>query len=121
MFYGERRRIAALAIDRVHVCHFDAQFAQMGAEEFIKVLYEQLFARFVLIGDDFRFGNGRVGDFALMEKIGTMQGFTVQAVHSVKHDGVRVSSTAVRAARSGSTGLAFGLPWVSRRTGTAAE
>jgi riboflavin kinase/FMN adenylyltransferase len=55
-------------------------------------------AKFVLIGDDFRFGSGRVGDFALMEKVGLQCGFDVRAMHSVLHDGVRVSSTAVRAA-----------------------
>ena len=89
---------SALGIDRVHVCRFNAHFAQMGAVEFINLLHEKLFAKFVLIGDDFRFGSGRGGDFALMEKIGSKHGFAVQAVYSVKHDGVRISSTAVRAA-----------------------
>jgi riboflavin kinase / FMN adenylyltransferase len=85
-------------IDRVHVCRFNARFAQMSAVDFINVLHEKLFARFVLIGDDFRFGSGRTGDFALMEKVGAKQGFAVKAVHTVSHDGVRISSTAVRAA-----------------------
>jgi riboflavin kinase/FMN adenylyltransferase len=88
---------SSLGMDRVHVCRFNAHFAQMSAVDFINVLHEKLLARFVLIGDDFRFGSGRTGDFALMEKIGAMHGFAVQAVHSVKHDGVRISSTAVRA------------------------
>ena len=89
---------SALGIDRVHVCRFNAHFAQMSAVDFINKLHEKLFARFVLIGDDFRFGSGRSGDFALMEKVGASQGFSVQAVHSVKQDGVRISSTAIRAA-----------------------
>jgi riboflavin kinase / FMN adenylyltransferase len=89
---------SGMGIDRVHVCRFDARFAQMSAAEFVNVLHEKLFARFVLIGDDFRFGSGRTGDFALMEKVGAKQGFAVQAVHTVAHDGVRISSTAVRAA-----------------------
>ena len=88
---------SGLGIDRVHVCRFDARFAKMSAVDFVNALYQKLFARFVLIGDDFRFGSGRSGDFALMEKIGAKLGFEVQAVHSVKHDGVRISSTAVRA------------------------
>jgi riboflavin kinase/FMN adenylyltransferase len=88
----------ALGMDRVHVCRFNGRFAQMGAEEFIDALHEKLFAKFVLIGDDFRFGSGRGGDFALMQEIGTKHGFAVQAMHSVTQDGVRVSSTAVRAA-----------------------
>lgn len=87
-----------LGIDRVHICRFNARFAQMSAADFIQALHEKLFARFVLIGDDFRFGSGRSGDFALMEKIGAERGFNVQAVHTVTQDGVRISSTAVRAA-----------------------
>jgi len=88
----------SIGIDRVHVCRFNARFAQISAAGFIHALHEKLSARFVLIGDDFRFGSGRAGDFALMEKIGSQHGFAVQAVRSVLHNGVRISSTAVRAA-----------------------
>lgn len=87
-----------MGVDCVHVCRFDAEFAKMSAADFIHALYERLNARFVLIGDDFRFGSGRAGDFALMEKIGEQHGFDVRSVHSVLHDGVRVSSTGIRAA-----------------------
>ncbi len=90
--------LATLGIDRVHVCRFNAGFAKMSAADFIHALHAKLSAQFVLIGDDFRFGSGRTGDFALMEKIGAMQGFAVRAMHSVQHDGVRISSTAIRAA-----------------------
>ena len=88
----------SIGIDRVHVCRFNARFAQISAAGFIHALHEKLSARFVLIGDDFRFGSGRAGDFALMEKIGSQHGFAVRAVRSVLHNGVRISSTAVRAA-----------------------
>jgi riboflavin kinase/FMN adenylyltransferase len=91
---------ASMDIGRVHVCRFNANFSRMSAADFIHALHEKLTARFVLIGDDFRFGSGRIGDFALMEKIGSQQGFSVQAVHSILHGGVRVSSTAIRAALS---------------------
>ena len=89
---------STMGVDRVHVCRFDALFARKTAADFIYALHEKLHAKFVLIGDDFRFGSGRAGDFALMEKIGGERGFEVQAVHSVLHDGVRISSTAIRAA-----------------------
>ena len=88
----------AMGIDRVHVCRFNERFAQMGAPDFIHALHEKLHASFVLIGDDFRFGSGRAGDFGLMEKIGSQHNFEVQAVHTVLHNGMRISSTAVRAA-----------------------
>jgi riboflavin kinase/FMN adenylyltransferase len=89
---------ASCGVDRVHVCRFNRQFAQLSADDFIRVLHEKLAVKFVLIGDDFRFGSGRGGDFALMQQVGAQRGFEVQAMHSVLHDGVRVSSTAVRAA-----------------------
>ncbi len=87
-----------MGVDRVHICRFDALFAQKTADDFIHALYEKLNAKFVLIGDDFRFGSGRAGDFALVQKIGAERGFEVAAVHSVLHDGVRISSTAIRTA-----------------------
>jgi riboflavin kinase/FMN adenylyltransferase len=89
---------STMGVDRVHICRFDAQFAQKTANDFIHALHEKLHAKFVLIGDDFRFGSGRAGDFALVQKIGAERGFEVAAVHSVLHDGVRISSTAIRTA-----------------------
>ncbi|HXU93694.1 MAG TPA: bifunctional riboflavin kinase/FAD synthetase [Gallionella sp.] len=88
----------SVGIDRVHVCRFDTRFAQMDAADFIQALHVRLHAKFVLIGDDFRFGSGRAGDFGLMERIGAQRGFEVQAMRSVLRDGVRVSSTGIRAA-----------------------
>jgi len=85
-----------MGVDRVHVCRFDALFAKQTADDFIRALHEKLHAKFVLIGDDFRFGSGRAGDFALVQKIGAQKGFEVRAVHSVLHAGVRISSTAIR-------------------------
>ena len=89
---------ATLNVDRVYVCRFNSSFAQMSAVDFVHALSDKLTAKFVLIGDDFRFGNRRSGDFALMEKIGSQQDFKVEDMHSVSHNGVRISSTAVRAA-----------------------
>ena len=90
--------LAEQGMDRVQICRFNSGFAAMSAVEFANALHQKLSAKFVLIGDDFRFGSGRTGDFALMEKIGAQLGFSVHAVRSVKHDGVRISSTAIRAA-----------------------
>lgn len=90
--------LAELGVDRVHICRFNSQFAQMSASDFIAALYQKLAVKYILIGDDFRFGSGRSGDFALMEKLASQQGFAVEAMHSVLHDGLRVSSTAVRSA-----------------------
>ncbi|MFZ1547449.1 MAG: bifunctional riboflavin kinase/FAD synthetase [Candidatus Nitrotoga sp.] len=89
---------ATLDVDRVYVCRFNSSFAQMSAVNFIHALSDKLAAKFVLIGDDFRFGNQRGGDIALMEKIGGQQGLKVEVMHRVSHNNVRISSTAVRAA-----------------------
>ena len=89
---------ADMGMDRVHVCRFNRSFAQMSAADFASALHEKLAAKFVLIGDDFRFGSKRSGDFSLMKSVGAQCGFDVQAMHSVQQEGVRISSTAVRAA-----------------------
>jgi riboflavin kinase/FMN adenylyltransferase len=85
-----------MGMDRVYVCTFDQTFAQRTADDFIAMLAGALRAQHVLIGDDFRFGSGRGGDFALMQKAGEQHGFQVAAMHSVLHDSVRISSTAIR-------------------------
>jgi len=88
----------SMELDYVHVCRFNAKFAQMSAEDFIRRLHVKLHAKCVLIGDDFRFGSGRIGDFAMMEKVGSKLGLKVQVMQSVVNGGVRVSSTVVRGA-----------------------
>ena len=90
--------LADMGIDRVHLCRFNHTFAHMSATDFAAALYEKVRTKFVLIGDDFRFGSGRTGDFALMKKMGVQYGYAVSAMHSVLYDGVRISSTVVRAA-----------------------
>jgi len=91
-------RFAALGMGRVHVCRFNSAFARMQAADFIHALHAQLGGKFVLIGDDFRFGSGRGGDFGLMRTVGQQLALEVQAMHSYLEGGIRVSSTAVREA-----------------------
>ncbi len=81
------------------ICPFNAAFAALSAEEFIEqVLVRGCQIRHLIIGDDFRFGCGRTGDFALLKTAGQRYGFTVEAMGSVTVDGERVSSSAVRQA-----------------------
>jgi riboflavin kinase/FMN adenylyltransferase len=89
---------AEIGIDRVHICRFDAKFATMDAGEFAAKVHWGLDARWVLIGDDFRYGARRIGDFASMRDAGRQFGFEVEAMHSVKLDDIRISSTLVREA-----------------------
>jgi riboflavin kinase/FMN adenylyltransferase len=86
-------------VEQIMVCRFDAAFAALGADAFIDwVLVRGLRARHVIVGDDFRFGKGRTGDFALLRGSGTRHGFAVEAMGSVMVDGERVSSSGVREA-----------------------
>lgn len=88
--------LVTLGVDRVHVCRFNSSFAQMSAVDFLHAIKDRLLARFILVGEDFRFGNRRSGDFALMQHVGSQQGFEVMSMRPVLHNGVRISSTAVR-------------------------
>lgn len=84
---------------RTYVCRFDYRFAQITADEFIEEkLVNGLGVRFLLVGDDFRFGARRAGDLALLRRRAPGLGYTVEAMPSVMLDGSRVSSTAVREA-----------------------
>ena len=86
-------------VSQTMVCPFNAAFAALSAEEFIgQVLCRGLQLRHLIIGDDFRFGRGRLGDFALLEAVGQRRGFGVEAMRSVTVDGERVSSSGVRQA-----------------------
>jgi riboflavin kinase / FMN adenylyltransferase len=97
-----REKLLALReqpVDRVLSVRFDAAFAAWSAEAFIeRVLLQGLGARYVAVGDDFRYGRGRHGDFAMLVRAGKQHGFEVAAAPTFRIDGERVSSTRVRAA-----------------------
>lgn len=97
----KQEQFEALGLDRVYVCHFDQALAQTPAEDFIHALHGLMHARYVLVGDDFRFGSGRGGDFPMLQQAASQAGFAVESMHSVLLDGVRISSTAIRAALAG--------------------
>ena len=91
--------LAASGVEQAMVCHFNARFAALSAAQFVDdVLLAGLHTRHLIIGDDFRFGKGRAGDFAMLQAAGQQAGFSVEAMGSVMLDGVRVSSSAVRQA-----------------------
>src|SRR5690606_19768794 len=95
-----------LGIDQVGLLHFNARFAAMSAEDFVrKVLVGQLAVREVWVGPDFHFGKGRAGDLALLQRMGreladsdSSHGFTAGEIEPVLLDGERVSSTRIRKA-----------------------
>ncbi len=91
--------LAACGVERVHLCRFDYRFAQITAEDFIeRIVARGLGARWLLAGDDFRFGARRAGDLVMLKRNAPRLGLEVSAMASVMQDGQRVSSTAVRKA-----------------------
>ncbi|RPI47693.1 MAG: bifunctional riboflavin kinase/FAD synthetase [Betaproteobacteria bacterium] len=93
--------LAALGVDRTYVCRFTYDFARTPAEEFVaRVLVQGLGVRWLLVGDDFRFGARRAGDMQLLSALSQRHGYEVHSMASVVADGRRVSSTAVREALS---------------------
>lgn len=89
--------LAQYGLDRAHVCRFNYAFAQIAAQDFIeRVLVRGLGVRWLQVGDDFRFGSRRAGDFVMLKKEAPRLDYEVQALPSVMIDGIRVSSTVVR-------------------------
>ena len=88
---------ASHGVDRVYLFRFNKQFSQVTAQDFVeKILYQGLHPKWILVGDDFRFGAKRSGDFSLLVDEGRKLGFEVESMDSVMAAGIRVSSTAVR-------------------------
>ena len=91
--------LARCGIDQVVVLPFNAALASMSADDFVsRVLVQGLGAKYVLVGDDFRFGAKRLGDYAMLDKAGETAGFDVARMQSYEVHGLRVSSSAVRLA-----------------------
>lgn len=91
--------LADCGVERVHICRFNRKLAGLPAEQFIEqILVRGLSVRHLIIGDDFRFGKGRVGDFPMLQQAGETHGFVVEAMQTVALGETRVSSSAVRSA-----------------------
>ncbi len=84
-------------IDRVFCLHFNQRLRSLTAEAFIdQLLLNGLEVKYFVVGDDFRFGCDRAGDFELLRKTGKTHGFTVVNTRTYVIDDERVSSTRVR-------------------------
>ena len=99
----------AYGVATTFVARFDARLASRTADEFVtQILERQLHVRWLLVGEDFRFGRGRMGDLAFLRS--AAREFSVEAMGTVAVDGQRASSTAVRnALAAGDLALAAAL------------
>lgn len=100
--------LAAAGVARVLCVRFNDRFRALTARQFVQqLLVDGLGCRHLVIGDDFRFGCDRSGDFALLQAAGQEFGFAVQHTPTIEVEGSRVSSTRIRAAiRAGDFALA---------------
>jgi riboflavin kinase/FMN adenylyltransferase len=95
-----RQKFEALldsGIDIVLCLRFDEKFRSYSGMGFIEdVLIKGLGVHHLVVGDDFRFGCDRAGDFALLRSVGKERGFSVENTRTVEVAGDRVSSTRIR-------------------------
>ena len=91
--------LAACGVDQCVVLPFDTAFASQQPQDFIEeVLLKGLGAKYILVGDDFRFGAKRAGDYAMLDAAAAQLGFDVARMNSYEVKNLRVSSSAVREA-----------------------
>lgn len=84
-------------IDQVLCLAFNRRLRELSAAEFVHaVLVEGLAVRHLEVGDDFRFGCDRAGNFDFLLRAGAAEGFSVEAATTIEVDGQRVSSTRLR-------------------------
>ena len=89
--------LLAFGLDHVLCLQFNSALSRLTASDFIRlVLVDGLGTQHLIVGDDFRFGCDRRGDFKMLCEQGQMQDFAVQDTETLEVDGQRVSSTLVR-------------------------
>ena len=91
--------LRCFSIQQLCVLRFNQQLAEMSAEQFMQqLLIDGLNVRYLVVGDDFRFGRGREGDFKMLQQAGEQFGFEVVNMHTFQLAESRVSSTRIREA-----------------------
>lgn len=95
------RLLQALQVEQFVCLRFNQALASMAAEDFVQsILLDGLRVRYLVVGDDFRFGKGRRGDYHLLQQMGAAQGMQVVDTPTLLHAEERVSSTRIRLALS---------------------
>ena len=89
--------LSSLGINYHLVINFNKEFSNINAQTFIEeFLLRKLNIKLCLVGDDFRFGKNRVGDFSLLQENGDKHGFAVEETATIEHNQIRISSTRIR-------------------------
>jgi len=91
--------LKTLSVDRVLCLRFNSELAGLTAEQFVQqILVDGLGIKYLVVGDDFKFGKGRTGDFNYLQSVAPQLGFEVSDTHSYLFQGSRISSTRIRSA-----------------------
>lgn len=86
-----------MGVDYMVECPFVPQIIQMQPEKFIEeILINQLHAKTIVVGPDFRYGHQRKGDVLLLQKLSKKFGYEIEVLEKECLDGEPVSSTRVR-------------------------
>lgn len=98
MSFRERfHALRELGIDQIMRIRFSASFREMGAMEFIRKLFvDGIDAKYIVVGDDLRFGRDRSGGFGMLKAAGQTYGFEVVDTATLTQGNERVSSTRIR-------------------------
>ncbi len=108
--------LAGEGVDDLYICHFNADFASQSPQAFVsELLCRRLQIRWLLVGDDFRFGARRAGDAALLRAEGQALGFAVEEQGTVEDGDERISSSLIREALAAGelerAARLLGRPW----------
>jgi riboflavin kinase/FMN adenylyltransferase len=89
--------LESMGVDKHLLIRFNKGFSELSASSFInQILVQKIGVKHCFIGDDFRFGKGRLGDFSMLKAASHENNYTIEKLNSVLLDGLRVSSSAVR-------------------------
>jgi len=83
-------------LDRVLCIKFNDRTRKMSALDFVSLLVDDLGVRYLVVGDDWKFGYDRTGDFTMLQQAGLEHGFLVTRRDTLTYDDLRVSSTRIR-------------------------
>ena len=93
----ERRNRLEDKVDYLVECTLDEQISHMEAKDFIKeILVDKFHIKYIVVGEDFRFGYQKKGDCRLLAELGECFGYKVDVVQDVCHDNRKISSTYIR-------------------------
>ncbi len=96
-FREKHLMLEKIGVNKHLIINFNRRFSEITAEDFVeKILVTKLNIKYLLIGDDFRFGKDRMGDLKMLERFSKKYFFGVENTHSILYSQKRISSSKIR-------------------------